>query len=78
MNALALSEVIIPPPSVDAGGGSHCGYCGSADGSVSYGTSATRLSPLDLESLFFAGWRRSGNYIYALDGARSNVLEEFL
>lgn len=71
MNALALSEVIIPPPSVDAGGGSHCGYCGSADGSVSYGTSATRLSPLDLESLFFAGWRRSGNYIYALDGARS-------
>jgi arginyl-tRNA--protein-N-Asp/Glu arginylyltransferase len=67
-----LSELLIPPPSAAAaGGGSHCGYCGSKDGSVSFGTSATRLSPLDLESLFFAGWRRSGSYIYALDGARS-------
>ena len=62
-----LSEISIGSSSI----GGHCGYCGSLDGTISLGSTASRLSPLDLESLFFAGWRRSGNYVYAIDNARS-------
>ncbi len=59
--------------------GSTCGYCtapssgirSTAKSSKSYGIWAHRLSPYHYQTLIDQGWRRSGDYIYKPDLART-------
>ena len=44
---------------------SHCGYCGSEEGSVAHGMSADAMSVEAYQDLLDRGWRRSGRWLYA-------------
>lgn len=59
-----MGETIVQWFGKDEEGGSRCGYCKSADTSISTGMWAHTMSCQTYENLLNRGWRRSGQYCY--------------